>query len=279
MATNEQSFPLFPRFPGEIRIMIWESCLSPRVLMARDQGCMHVQSEGNMEVEWSRAQKEAMRPVLLLINREARDVAFMHGRYNNQAWSRTPSWQWLQPCYDTFYLNSRPPISDVSKEFYSLLDEADAKNMRVAVDATHLFPFPARHRPGSGIPLAEPLQIHLNERDYVSIQWLEAGGGFCVLFDAVTIHTSRREMVESGLFGHFGDAPVQVVAYNDRARLRKYVRLYEDCWLRGRDMATSHQLDDIGSVQYCENATVWKKWAEWNSLVLRWRRDRRLLGA
>lgn len=93
----------------------------------------------------------------------------------------------------------------------------------------------------------------------------------------VSLHITREAALRSGLFGLLGDAPVQMIDVDDRARLREFEALFREHTLE-KEPAVQKLFDAFTSSRFQKATEKWKRKAEWYILAYMWQsaRDREL---
>lgn len=286
---SEEDFPQFARFPAEIRIMVWEYCVSRTVLATNREVCSNLLPEKGQNEVWSPGHPGTTKPALLSINTEARDVALRYGRKVRLVGAGTAWEEWIQPNLDTVHLAWRKPCitrglhwSDtMCPELHSLLAEAVVKRMRISVPAERLCQFPARYDTTMELSprMVTDVGVFLDrgeDHTYDLSRWIPDNQVIVAVFKVVHIHAHRPEILQSGLFGFLGDAPVQLVPYDDREALLKYQSLLDACGLRRRDYRAEYEFEYILSTQFQNDVKYWESCAKWLLFAQRWRHERRV---
>ncbi|KAK2590720.1 hypothetical protein QQS21_011591 [Conoideocrella luteorostrata] len=89
---------------------------------------------------------------------------------------------------------------------------------------------------------------------------------------AVSLHITREEALMSGLFGLLGDAPVQVVDFNDTARLREFDALFGE-HASGREPTVQRLFETFTSTRFRAAVRSWMRRAEWLIMASMWQQS------
>jgi hypothetical protein len=227
----QEAFHLFPQLPTELRLAIWRLCL-PRRVLELDHGS---DESGSSDVEMWHAYfsagtvvatlKNARPPVLSGINREARSVVF-------ETWQQLPAppagadWtihgllqgQWIDPhnvahthvaylCDD--WTDSSPEIQQLQ---YLLWAAEWARPSQASISLDVLICLRSAYDYDSG--LEDVIQLLRRRREWT-----------LVLQGPINIHCDSLSAATVDLFGLLGDAPVQIVYLDEKARLDQFLAL------------------------------------------------------
>jgi hypothetical protein len=258
MARAQQAtFHLFAHLPAELRIQIWQLCLPRRRVLELDNGsnelgiggvnaCMHT-------VQTTRA--NASLPILSRVNREARSLVL-------ESWTRLPeppqdaAWndgaqhaklkgQWIDIHKVQYDVHLAWPFGveyeaqrDGNQLRILLWAAAQMRKSRASFSWTSMLDLPIID---GELSQRELIRI-LSQRD----EWT------VVMLEAVIVHSAPNALQRTDLFGHLGDAPVQIVSDTD-SRLAAFLDLQ-----RVKGFSLSH----VWPVDEVPQAIRWNRYME-----------------
>ncbi|KND86422.1 hypothetical protein TOPH_08952 [Tolypocladium ophioglossoides CBS 100239] len=238
MAIQSATFPQFPDLPAEIRQSIWFYCLPNRV--AQKDGPLFLDFVMEEQKCWSpRAScQNASPPLIASVCRESRHVASRWGRILPPKHHYNLASIWVQPRLDVLHINWIPaydayasaPAEPLMMFFYEAALCLD--RMPVSLAAENLHPFHLEPLPGDEADYDYPLVNIMNPIENDVQYCYEFGDRPAISAISATLvficlHTTKAQALDSGLFGILGDAPVQLVDFDDEDRLRAFYSLFQ----------------------------------------------------
>ncbi|RDW81482.1 2EXR domain-containing protein [Aspergillus mulundensis] len=218
-------FHLFPKLPAELRLEIWRLCL-PHLVLELDNPfsiVVYIRQRYFPCILQKTTQINGHKPLIALVCREARDVAYKAGHEfdptpdNPVAWaSGTSLYQRLDPARDTVHLNWEPAYG------------ADYNS-----SGDHPVEFLAWVASTTKLNGASFMFGQLSSVNHPPSRVLALRPSWRVVVYVVVIHAGRKAGAESELFGLLGDAHMQIIDVASRDRVDAYFRLFEAC--RGND--------------------------------------------
>ncbi|KAG9229816.1 hypothetical protein BJ875DRAFT_176969 [Amylocarpus encephaloides] len=92
ISTGESSFSLFPQFPAEIRIKIWEAAIAPRIIKCKHSNNLNIFTGPSVTLP------------LFNVCQESRETAFFRGEY--KLVSASPNMIYFSPIYDYLWFDA-----------------------------------------------------------------------------------------------------------------------------------------------------------------------------
>ncbi|KAL3448436.1 hypothetical protein BJX65DRAFT_274709 [Aspergillus insuetus] len=235
MTTTATQFHLFSKLPAEIRSMIWCECLPRRVVeldYPRDDIIWEDDPPCRANAKITIANNAP--PLISRVCHEARAVAFRKGYIQPLPDQSNPDLidftkymcdrPWRSPLRDSIHLNWEPWV-DIDWETYDWGDP-----VRCAMW------YAARTRSDQASIVMGLLQVFAGQQDpnnrHRHDRWTRAElaelmrkrtSWNVVILPPVVIHAHPR--ATGGLFGLLADAPVQLVAADDQARMDRFMKL------------------------------------------------------
>ncbi|OIW22696.1 hypothetical protein CONLIGDRAFT_650371 [Coniochaeta ligniaria NRRL 30616] len=238
--TVHSNFPRFISFPLEIREMIWEDCLPHRVI-DMDMPTSESQTPDIVPEElWSKPfcswtdsrqwwAHASCPPLIARVCRESRRVALRNGQ-----WLPVPSYDplWLDPARDVLHLNWNTYVDrfhyPFTKGIITFLAKAPASRVSITDNLTNALPFSRFNDWADEEAQDEDCEPPIPDQ-------LEQRRSYEVCLGTVIIHVTgteeerRDRIIESGLFGFFGEKQVEIVDATDRAKLQHFAIFNETC--------------------------------------------------
>ncbi|KAI2701359.1 hypothetical protein CBS147332_7961 [Penicillium roqueforti] len=303
---RDNSFHYFMRLPLELRRIIWMHCLPYRIAEEDIPECLFNGCESNQACDTRKTMKQnAQQPTITFVNSESRLVALEQGQILKSVEINTLESIWVQPHRDVLHLNwirLYYTIWGVDHDAPGRADEfllhAKDLGMRPSVMAELIRPFNLKavldggdgsDPPGDlspfhiGVSVMPVLPYHCIEGDDMRemvdvLLWAKGQRSMLdIAMAGVSLHITREAALRSGLFGLLGDAPVQMIDVDDRARLREFEALFREHTLE-KEPAVQKLFDAFTSSRFQKATEKWKRKAEWYILAYMWQsaRDREL---
>ncbi|UKZ78341.1 hypothetical protein TrVFT333_006078 [Trichoderma virens FT-333] len=281
---NSDSFHYFSK-PPEIRRYIWHYCLPCRVA---EEDVPYLLLDGNESRQacWANASthQNARPPTIAFVNRESRHVALEHGQNFEPPDSHSLDSVWLQPDRDVLLLNYTKicdlvmygHVDRTSSVVLLFLWRAEELQMQPCVVAELLHSFnlktlldgddasdsPRVPQEKLGNPYSDDIASYtecIQEQKMV----------LDVAMAAVSLHITTEAAMGSGLFGLLGDAPVQLVDFDDEARLRQFYELFKEHSL-DYEPAVQTLFELFLSSRFRTAVENWTRQADWVILANLW---------
>lgn len=283
-------FPYFPKFPPEIRRHVWHYCL-PHRTAEEDVPCFLLDGGHSRQACWANGStyENARLPAIASVNRESRQLALEHGRKWEPPDLGSLKSLWVQPGRDVLLLNFtrwRYVVTNGNRDagfspVLMFLWRAEDHRMKPCVVAEILHPFRLKAildgDDASKIPCLLLVNGIENEEatelvDYIEcIQMQKIDLGIAMV--AVSLHITTEAALGSGLFGLLGDAPVQMVDFDDEDRLKQFHALYNENAL-DKEPAVRTLFETFLSPRFQTAVETWVRQAEWLILAYMWLRAR-----
>ncbi|KAL7931692.1 hypothetical protein V8C35DRAFT_309274 [Trichoderma chlorosporum] len=90
----------------------------------------------------------------------------------------------------------------------------------------------------------------------------------------ICIHATKEQAVDSGLFGLLLDAPVQLVDFDDKERLRKFHALFEKGCCNDKRPIVSRFFACILAAGFQPQVQIWKEKVDWLMMANAWLRSK-----
>ncbi|UKZ59239.1 uncharacterized protein TrAtP1_000557 [Trichoderma atroviride] len=225
-------------------------------------------------------------PVIAMVNKEAQKIAKEHGRMIQMQESTNLDSIWVQPRKDVLHLNwtrmryvacygdpdaFRSPLA-------MFVWQAEELGMQPSVVAEILHPFSIKALLGGSSASESP------SVDYVSVENNDlADTADCashadrtdqhlnITMAAVSLHITRNAVLRSGLFGLLGDAPVQMVDFDDDNRLGQFHELFKQNAM-DEEPEVPILFDTFQTFQFRTAVEMWTRQAEWMIFACMWQR-------
>lgn len=234
---DPNQFHFFSRLPTELRLAIWRECLPNRVAeidQAFDEGIyLHdIPTPCNL---WKTSAINRHPPLISRVCRESRLVATEAGHYRDEKSPPDVAWNcriklkksWIDPSRDSIHLNWIPWCEPEFWHKGSALDHL-AWHAAKAQGGSFMFGY-----------LENNWDNDVNMKDRVgAVQKLQHG---TIVMRVIVAHTTFQNVARSGLFGPFGDAPVQLVGVSDEQRLDAFFAFAEKCESHAQGFLTKGQ--------------------------------------
>ncbi|KAJ5799249.1 uncharacterized protein N7518_001317 [Penicillium psychrosexuale] len=303
---NDNSFHYFMRLPLELRRIIWMHCLPYRIAEEDIPDCLFNGCESNQACDTRKTMKQnAQLPTIAFVNSESRQVALEQGQILKSVEINTLELIWVQPRRDVLHINwirlyytIRGVDDDAPGRADEFLLHAKDLGMRPSVMAELIHPFNLKavldggdgsDPPGdpspfyTGVSVMPVLPYHCIEGDDMRemvdvLPWAKGQRSrLDIAMAGVSLHITREAALRSGLFGLLGDAPVQMVDVDDKARLREFEALFREHTVE-KEPAVQRLFDAFTSSRFQTATKKWKRKAEWSILAYMWQsaRDREL---
>jgi hypothetical protein len=285
---NNDSFHYFSKLPPELRRLIWKHCLPHRIAEEDVPYFLLDGNEGNQACHAQQVMLEnAQPPAIAFVNSESRQVALEQGRRLEPQETTSLESIWVQPRRDILHLNWAQLLyntwgnaGDPDSPIAMFLWRAEDLGMQPSVVAAVIHPSNFEGLlDGSDDAIAsdDPCLLYhdTKNKDAAAIAYC-AGSQSClhVTMAAVSLHVTRKVALQSGLFGLWGDAPVQMVDVGDEARLREFQGLFKEHALE-REPAVQTLFERFSSSQFQMAVEKWKREAEWTIFAYMWQSARR----
>lgn len=263
------TFHPFSRLPAELREAIWRECLprsvceldTPHIKMVWYDSFIddeHPYSQDSPCTLIDTMKMNARPPAITRICRESRAVAFRAGQAAAQRREDTPADAiWTSPTILDWTNDWRDRVPDIVHMYWTsdydfeyfghpegvtpinfLASMASAAGGRASMMVANL---------GDGFswePYEQWCEIHNREDKcpaVVNTDWRPDAQGielvaslrrlpsYLVVTHIIIAHTDWKTGAASGLFGHLGDAPIQIIDMTDDARMNRYYDFAEKC--------------------------------------------------
>ncbi|KAF9887396.1 hypothetical protein FE257_010251 [Aspergillus nanangensis] len=252
MSKSQKPFPLMD-LPPELRLIIWELCLPVRVFEVDGPG------------EWGEHGRQCLAQLTTRLNRrmpalgyicqESRALCLKMGQWEE------PGNRWLTPTRDITFMHWKPEFShilwwydevDFNPDNYEYHGRRCCQGLAIVGNRFQDF-WPACPRSTKGI---------YNDLDVLA----STGKDWLVSMRTMVIHATAQAGRRSGLFGHLGDAPIQLVDVSDTETIHKYCVLWASSQHRTPELAefwgdlpkfqkqVEHWLVEV------ETLWVWNEW-------------------
>ncbi|KAI2669821.1 hypothetical protein DTO012A7_7391 [Penicillium roqueforti] len=284
---RDNSFHYFMRLPLELRRIIWMHCLPYRIAEEDIPECLFNGCESNQACDTRKTMKQnAQQPTITFVNSESWLVALEQGQILKSVEINTLESIWVQPHRDVLHLNwirLYYTIWGVDHDAPGRADEfllhAKDLGMRPSVMAELIHPFNLKavldggdgsDPPGDlspfhiGVSVMPVLPYHCIEGDDMRemvdvLPWAKGQRSMLdIAMAGVSLHITREAALRSGLFGLLGDAPVQMIDVDDRARLREFEALFREHTLE-KEPAVQKLFDAFTSSRFQKATEKWKK--------------------
>lgn len=209
MATAD--FTLFPELPSEVRRAVWRAALPRRLVPLALPQAIGYDDSGDEAPRQRRRRRRLVPPVVARACREARSVAFEHGRLWFDGGAPGEDQVWFDPSVDTVFVNS----------YMQLLHRHGEAGHAGLMDGNHLF----AAAEGAGVvavALSQLLALHdptvaVRSPSYVVgssyWQWLERWEASLLagrrpriwVLKTLSLKLTDDQARASGLFGDYGD--------------------------------------------------------------------------
>lgn len=222
----DRNFHFFPLLPVELRLAIWHECLPYRVVeldYPYDDAAFCFLTTPPCDLGLT-TRLNGRPPVISRVCRESRLVALEAGNRHQTSLPPPPdaAWNslnkmntWLDRSRDSIHLNWTP---------------AYEPNYWSNGSALHYLAWKAAHSRGGSFMfdyLDQDLDLGVGlEKRLPALQQLSQ---WAVVMRIVVVHARLETAAKTGLFGHLGDACVQLVDISDEARLDAYFDLAKKC--------------------------------------------------
>ncbi|RFU75579.1 hypothetical protein TARUN_6639 [Trichoderma arundinaceum] len=280
---NNDSFHYFAKFPPEIRRLVWQYCLPHRVA---EEDVPYLLLDGTESRQACRADhtthQNALPPAIASVSREARQVVLERGYSMKLDGSTSLKSIWVQPCRDVLHLNSpwlRRVVYGSTDSFLSPMTRflwcAEDQGMQPSIVAELIHPFSLKAlldgRASSSSPSISSDGIdNIDVADIADCADIQSLG---IAMVAVSLHITREAALMSGLFGLLGDAPVQMVDVNDKARLGQFYTLFMENSL-DKEPAVQTLFETLQGSRFKRAMETWTRQAQWIILAYMWQRAR-----
>ncbi|KAL6695547.1 hypothetical protein J3F84DRAFT_408556 [Trichoderma pleuroticola] len=297
---NSDTFYHFSKFPPEIRRHIWQYCL-PHRIAEEDFPYFLLDGKESRQACWAKSStyQNAQKPAIAIVNRESRQVALEHGQIWEPPDSHSLESIWVQPNRDSL-LHNYTRICDLvmygsvdatSSVVVMFLWRAEEHKMQPCIVAEVLHPFNLKALLDGDAASENPRVL------YEKIDNLDSGdiAGYAeciqqqkidlgIAMAAISLHISAEAALDSGLFGLLGDAPIQLVDFDDEARLRQFYTLFKENAL-DEEPAVQTLFELFLSSRFRTAVETWTTQADWIIVANLWHygrcseRYRDILGA
>ncbi|KAL7941007.1 hypothetical protein V8C42DRAFT_199612 [Trichoderma barbatum] len=282
---NNNSFPYFSKFPPEIRRHIWYCCLPYRTA---EEDVPYFLLDGNESRQacWANGStyQNAQLPAIAFVNRESRQVVLEHGSKWEPPDTHSLESLWVQPGRDVLLLNytrmwdlvAYGDTDTSSSVVVMFLWRAEVHSMQPSIVAETLHPFSLKALLDGGDASKAPRVL------YEKIDNQEAGdvAGYVeciqqnkialgIIMVAISLHITKDAAIGSGLFGLLGDAPVQLVDFDDQARLRQFYALFMENTLN-EEPVVQMLFDTFLGARFRTAVETWTRQADWIILANLW---------
>ncbi|KAB8228907.1 2EXR domain-containing protein [Aspergillus alliaceus] len=293
---NNNSFHHFSQLPLELRRLIWKHCLPYRIA-EQDMPDFLLDGNESRQACWADriTYQNAQLPVIAFVNSESRQVALEQGRRLELDVTTSLKSIWIQPRRDVLHINwSRMSYKhaamacDPCSPIDMFLWHADDLGMRPSIVADIIYPFSLKALL-DGADSADSTDmwstgpcIKYKGREYERNQDVSDITAFAemgclskldIAMAAVSLHITRKAALRSGLFGLLGDAPVQMVDVDNKARLREFQALFREHALE-KEPAVQTLFELFISPRFQTAVEAWKRQAEWLILAFMWQSAR-----
>lgn len=279
---NPSKFYRFDRLPPEIRSIIWFFCLPRRVVPTDDPlFCSEYDEAGREQQCWPSDgctyRRPRSPPVIALVCREAREVALRWGVLEQGPTDYLNSSLWVQRKLDTILCSWTPSHSAWKGHDLEMLGEfLDDQIKRhpgspFCLLAEHIHPFhpvPTHRDNGTGCLQVLRKPHELDNMLYRADDSAQTDSS--IVMDFINIHATRAEMRESGLFGLLGDAPSQLVDYDDAVTIARFRAIFDEDPRNSQRKRLVAKFDAVGSPDFKARVETWVEGVRWMLLVRRW---------
>lgn len=280
------AFHYFPKLPFEIRCLIWELCL-PQRIVEEDAPFFLLDGNESRQACWAlpTTYQNARQPVIAMVNKEAQKIAKEHGRMIQMQESTNLDSIWAQPRRDVLHLNwtrMRYAVYGDPDGFSSPLAmfiwQAEELGMQPSVVAEILHPLSIKALLEGGSASENPSVNYISVKnndlsDIADCAKLadRTDQHLNITMAAASLHITREAVLRSGLFGLLGDAPVQMVDFDDDDRLRQFHELFKQ---NAMDEEPKVQIlfDTFQTLQFRTAVEIWTRQAEWMIFARMWQR-------
>ncbi|KAL5090956.1 hypothetical protein Trisim1_003920 [Trichoderma cf. simile WF8] len=286
--STELEFPQFALLPSEIRLQIWFYCL-PRRIVQRDDPFYLVEVREEQKC-WSvrPTYQNAAPPLIASVCRESRHVVRKWGKTIAQDFRLNLGPIWIQPRLDRYNLNCDIRYvwsdEDYLETMYEFLEEGfcGLEIMPVSLRADYFFPFflEPQKVPPHEYPILEIHGKSINEYSpddpydefatYIERPYTGVSESATLAF--ICIHATKEQSADSGLFGIFLDAPVQLVDFDDNERLEQFYALFQKGHCNDKRPEVTKQFDSILAPGFRSHVESWREKVDWLMMANAWRR-------
>ncbi|EEA27406.1 hypothetical protein PMAA_022830 [Talaromyces marneffei ATCC 18224] len=283
---DSETFHYFPQLPPEIRRMIWELCLPYRVAQVDPCDTFFDGRKPEQVCDVERVTIEnAKQPVIAFVNYESRRVALEHGLWFRENDTIIPVIKsiWVQPRRDVLHLNwtSERGYSwyrfeysgDRNDLIHWLLDWMERIPMErgsIVAELIHPFKLHALLDGADDSKASESPIAKYQAQNNFTISTISHYTLFCpghqirldVVMAAISLHITKESAVRSGLFGLWGDAPIQLIDVDDEVQLRKYEAIYREHVI-DKEPKVQKIFEMLMSPRFQAAVKAWKRQVEW----------------
>ncbi|KAF3074514.1 hypothetical protein CFAM422_003563 [Trichoderma lentiforme] len=282
---NSDTFSHFSKLPPEIRRHIWQYCL-PHRTAEEDFPYLLLDGNESRQACWAKSStyQNAQKPVIAFVNRESRRVALEHGQIWEPPDPHSLESIWVQPSRDALLLNYTRTcdlvmygtIDAASSVVVMFLWRAEEHKMQPCIVAKILHDFNLKMLLDGAAASENPriMYEHADSGDSGDI----AGYAECIQLQkivlgiamgAISLHISAEAALGSGLFGLLGDAPVQLVDFDDEARLRRFYTLFKENAL-DEEPVVQTLFELFLSSRFRTAVDAWRRQADWIIMANLW---------
>ncbi|KAJ6133233.1 hypothetical protein N7471_008448 [Penicillium samsonianum] len=235
---DNHNFYFFSRLPTELRLAIWRECLPCRVIeidQPFDELVFDLVTQTPCELRTTSATNRHP-PLISRVCRESRLVASKAGHNIEKKAPKDSDWfssgkfekLWIDPSRDSIHLNWTPCYEPHFPNFGSALDRLAWNAAQVRGKGSFMLYY-----------LDSDFDGDVKMEDRVGpVQELHHGA---IVMRVIVVHTTFQDAARSGLFGHFGDAPIQIVDVSDELRIDAFFDFANQCESSAKQFITKRQ--------------------------------------